>query len=106
VLAVSAVVLALVSGDAIAGRAPLRAQASETTLGHTASGGFMQSASVGRLERLKERTTETWAQMKRRWSLQREKYAACRKEARHRRLAGRKTRKFLEGCMGPGTFPL
>lgn len=53
----------------------------------------------GRLEKLRVRTKETWAQMKRRWSLQREKYAACRKEARQRRLAGRKTRKFLEDCM-------
>ncbi|HVX99071.1 MAG TPA: hypothetical protein VHA55_04695 [Pseudorhodoplanes sp.] len=53
----------------------------------------------GRLEKLRLRTKETWAQMKRRWSLQREKYAACRKEARQRRLAGRKTRKFLEECM-------
>lgn len=63
---------------------------------------FAQAASPqpGRIERLKERTKESWAQMKKRWSLQRERYAACRKEARQQRLAGRKTRKFLEECMG------
>jgi len=78
------------------GSAPVRAQ--------TPPAAQVQSnpstSAPGRLERLKERTKETWAQMKKRWSLQREKYAACRNEARKQRLAGRKTRKFLEDCMG------
>lgn len=54
----------------------------------------------GRVQKFREKTKESWAQMKRRWGLQREKYAACRKEARAKRLAGAKTRKFLEECMG------
>jgi hypothetical protein len=56
-------------------------------------------AQQSRVQRLRERTKETWSQMKRRWSMQRERYASCRKEARAQRLAGRKTRKFLEDCM-------
>lgn len=53
----------------------------------------------GRMQKFRERTKESWSQMKRRWSTQREKYAACRKEARAQRLAGLKTRHFLEDCM-------
>jgi hypothetical protein len=54
----------------------------------------------GRVQKLRERTKESWSQMKRRWSTQREKYSACRKEARAKRLVGSKTRQFLEDCMG------
>jgi hypothetical protein len=53
----------------------------------------------GRVQKLRERTKESWSQMKRRWSLQREKYSTCRKEARAKRLVGSKTRQFLEDCM-------
>ena len=52
-----------------------------------------------RLQRIGRRTKETWSQMKRRWALQRERWAECRNEARTQRLAGRKTRQFLEDCM-------
>lgn len=52
-----------------------------------------------RLQRIEKRTKETWSQMKRRWALQRERWAECRNEARTQRLAGRKTRQFLEDCM-------
>ncbi len=53
----------------------------------------------GRIQKLKERTKESWAQMKHRWSMQREKWTSCRDAARKQRLAGRKTRQFLEDCM-------
>lgn len=55
--------------------------------------------SSGQAPGVRERAKESWTQLKRRWSLQREKYAACRKEARAQRLVGHKTRAFLKECM-------
>lgn len=53
-----------------------------------------------RLQKLGARTKETWAQMKARWALHHDLWLECRAKARSQRLAGRKTRKFLEACMG------
>ncbi len=60
---------------------------------------FVQAGPSGPMRDLQQRTKENWTQMKRRFSLQREKYAACRKEARSQRLKGQKTRAFLKQCM-------
>ena len=58
-----------------------------------------QSPPPSRVQKIKEKTKETWAQMKRRWSLQREKYADCTGKARQQKLSGHKQMEFLEDCM-------
>ncbi len=58
-----------------------------------------QSPPPSRVQKIKEKTKETWAQMKRRWSLQREKYADCTGKARQQKLSGQKKMDFLEDCM-------
>ncbi len=58
-----------------------------------------QSPPPSRVQKIKEKTKETWAQMKRRWSAQREKYADCLGKARQQKLSSRKNMDFLEDCM-------
>lgn len=54
-----------------------------------------------RLEIVRKKTKETFAQMQRRWSAtQRDKWRECRKQAKPLRRAGHRTRQFLEDCMG------
>jgi hypothetical protein len=53
-----------------------------------------------RLQKIGAKTKQTWAQMKARWVLHHDRWLECRAKARSQRLAGRKTRKFLESCMG------
>jgi hypothetical protein len=94
---ISTVAIVVIAAAAIVAVGPVPAAAAPMQMAQASQPAG--PAQPGRAQRFREKTKESWAQMKRRWSMQREKYAACRKEARGQRLVGQKTRHFLEECM-------
>ncbi len=52
-----------------------------------------------RMQKISKRTKETLAQLKLKLTVHQQRWLECRREARVQRIAGRKTRKFLDACM-------
>jgi len=58
-----------------------------------------EPANPGKVSKVKEKSKETWADMKVRWAKQKDRWADCQKQEKAEKRGRTASRDFLENCM-------
>ena len=58
-----------------------------------------EPAKPGKVSKVKEKSKETWADMKVRWAKQKDRWADCQKQEKAEKRGRTASRDFLENCM-------
>ena len=65
----------------------------------TAPAATTEPAKPGTVSKVKEKSKETWADMKVRWAKQKDRWADCQKQEKAEKRGRTASREFLEDCM-------